>query len=107
MPDIALRDGLYLHTPDGLAPRIFVPPQTRTALIRFTHARMFHLGHTKVAERLARSYYWPSLRADTRKVLSDCADCELEKARQNQAHGLFRARPHDAPRSRYAMDFQG
>jgi hypothetical protein len=68
---------------------------------------MFHLGHAKVTERLLKSYYWPSLRSDCRKVLSDCPICEIEKARQHHAHGLFRARPHDAPRSRYAMDFQG
>jgi hypothetical protein len=68
---------------------------------------MFHLGHAKVAERLLRSYFWPSLRKDTRTALNDCATCEIEKARQNLAHGLFRARPNEAPRSRYAMDFQG
>jgi hypothetical protein len=33
--------------------------------------------------------------------------CEIEKARQNLAHGLFRARPNEAPRTRFAMDFQG
>jgi hypothetical protein len=27
--------------------------------------------------------------------------------RTYQAHGLFRARPHDAPHMRYSMDFQG
>ncbi len=48
-----------------------------------------------------------NLRGDTRRILTDCPECEVEKARQNQAHGLFRARPHDAPRSRLAMDFQG
>jgi transposase InsO family protein len=107
LPHIACRDGLYLYAPDNASPRIMVPPQTREALIRFTHARMFHLGHAKVAERLLRSYFWMNLRGDTRRVLTDCPECEVEKARQNQAHGLFRARPHDAPRSRLAMDFQG
>ncbi len=84
-----------------------MPPRTREPLIRFTHARMFHLGQAKVAERLSQSYFWPTLRRDTRRALTDCSECENEKARQNQAHGLFRARPHDAPRTRFAMDFQG
>jgi transposase InsO family protein len=105
--DIACRDGLYLYAPDNMPPRILVPPGTREPLIRFTHARMFHLGQAKVAERLLKSYFWPTLRKDTRKYLADCPECELEKGRQNQAHGLFRARPHDAPRTRFAMDFQG
>jgi hypothetical protein len=104
---IACRQGLYLYAPDGIAPRILVPPATRAPLIRFTHQRMFHLGHAKVAERLLRSYFWPSLRKDTRTTLNDCATCEIEKARQNLAHGLFRARSNEAPRTRYAMDFQG
>jgi hypothetical protein len=106
-PDAACRDGLYLFAPDFTPPRIFVPPSAREALVRFTHAQMFHLGSAKVAERLCRSYYWLTLRKDTRRILSNCPECEVEKTRQNQAHGLFRARPHDAPRSRYAMDFQG
>jgi hypothetical protein len=66
---IACRQGLYLYAPDDVAPRILVPPLTRTPLIRFTHQRMFHLGHAKVAERLLRSYFWPSLRKDTRTAV--------------------------------------
>jgi hypothetical protein len=104
---IACRHGLYLYAPNDIAPRILVPPATREPLIRLMHSRMFHLGHAKVAERLLQSYYWPSLRKDTRRTLSDCATCEIEKARQNSAHGLFRARPNEAPRHRFAMDFQG
>jgi hypothetical protein len=106
-PDAACRDGVYLFAPDSAPPRIFVPPSAREALVRFTHAKIIHLGSAKVAERLCRSYYWLALRTDTRRILNDCPECEVEKARQNQAHGLFRSRPHDAPRSRYAMDFQG
>ena len=107
LPGVACRQGLYLFAPDDKPPRIFVPPKTREPLVRFTHQQMFHLGPAKVAERLSKSYYWPSLSNDCRKILRDCPVCEIEKARQHQAHGLFRARPHDAPRSRYAMDFQG
>ena len=68
---------------------------------------MFHLGSDKVASALRRQYFWPSLGTDVRKTVTDCPDCELEKVRQRTAHGLFSARPFDAPRSRWAMDFQG
>jgi transposase InsO family protein len=68
---------------------------------------MFHLGSDKVSAALKKQYFWPSLASDTRKFLKDCPDCELEKARQITAHGLFSARPFDAPRARWAMDFQG
>jgi hypothetical protein len=68
---------------------------------------MFHLGSDKVASALKKQYYWPKMAFDVRKILTNCPDCELEKARQVAAHGLFSARPSDAPRSRWAMDFQG
>jgi hypothetical protein len=74
LPHVACRDGLYLYAPDNASPRILVPPRTREALIRFTHHRMFHLGHTKVAERLLRSYFWMNLRGDTRRILTNCPD---------------------------------
>ncbi len=56
---------------------------------------------------MRRSYFWPTMRKDVRKILSDCPTCELNKARQNTAHGLFSAMPVHAPRSRWCMDFQG
>jgi transposase InsO family protein len=56
---------------------------------------------------LQRSYFWPDLKRDTRKVLNDCPECELTKARQHTAHALFHAAPIYAPRSRWCMDFQG
>jgi hypothetical protein len=52
-------------------------------------------------------HFWPSLTSDRTKTLADCPGCELEKARQKTAHGMFAACPFDAPRPRFAMDFQG
>ncbi len=56
---------------------------------------------------MARYYFWPSLRADTRRVVEDCEHCENEKAKRRLAHGLFSSNITAKPRSRYAMDFQG
>ncbi len=53
-----IEDGLYLYAPDGQAPKILVLKVAREPLIRFTHARMFHLGYTKVTERLTKIYLW-------------------------------------------------
>jgi hypothetical protein len=39
-------------------------------------------------------------------LIATCVN-ELDKARRNEAQGLFHAQPYDAPRARYAMDFQG
>jgi len=105
--DVAVRSNLHIHAPADRPPRIIVPPSTQTALIRHTHVRMWHLGSDKVSRTLRLSYYWPTLTSDTRRVLRDCPGCELEKARQTKAHGLFSARPYETPRTRWAMDFQG
>jgi hypothetical protein len=43
----------------------------------------------------------------TRKWLEYCPECELNKARQNTAHGLFHSTPIYALRSRWCMNFQG
>jgi hypothetical protein len=64
-------------------------------------------SHQKVSVIVERSYFWPKLRKDVRAFLDDCPDCELQKARQNTAHGLFHALPVQAPRARWCMDFQG
>jgi transposase InsO family protein len=104
---IARRDGVWVYAPEGAMPRIIVPKPQQEALIRFTHEKMFHLCSAKVAATLKRSYHWPTLAQDTRRVLDDCPNCEMEKARTNLAHGLFSAKPHQAPRAHFAMDFQG
>jgi transposase InsO family protein len=107
LPSVAIRGGLHLYAPDCAAPLIIVPAANREPLVRFTHRIMFHLGSAKVIERLRQSYYWCTLSKDTTKWLQDCPDCELQKARQRVATGMFAARPSAAPRSRWAMDFQG
>jgi hypothetical protein len=107
IPDSAVRDGLHVHAPDDRPARILVPDSLRQPLMRLTHRNMCHLGAAKVSSALRKMYFWSSLTSDCAKTLADCPDCELEKARQNTAHGMFAARPFDAPRSRFAMDFQG
>ena len=106
-PDIAIRNKLAIYAPNNAVPLIFVPAAVREPLVRRTHHAMFHLGSAKIAAALRKTFYWPTLKADTTRWLKDCAQCELEKARQNTAHAMFSARPQDAPRARWAMDFQG
>jgi transposase InsO family protein len=104
---VAARGNLCIHAPPDKPPRIIAPPSVQTPLVRHTHVKMWHLGSEKVARTPRLSCFWPSINSDTKKVLADCPGCELEKARQTKAHGLFSARPHQAPRTRWAMDFQG
>jgi hypothetical protein len=103
----SLRNDLWIHAPPTSFPTIIVPKLHQELLTRDVHERMFHLGHAKVFAMLKQSYTWPTMKRDVRKILSDCPACELNKARQNTAHGLFAAMPVHAPRSRWCMDFQG
>ncbi len=102
-----LRQDLWIHAAPNASPTIIVPPAQQEALTRSVHEQMFHLNQAKVSAVLERSYYWPGMRGDIRRVLADCPTCELAKARQDTAHGLFQALPVQAPRSCWCMDFQG
>jgi hypothetical protein len=89
-----------MQAPPNCVPTIIVPATCQEPLVRDTHARMFHLHHAKVFALLQRSYFWPNFRAHTKRILQDCLECELSKARQNTAHALFHATPIYAPRAR-------
>jgi hypothetical protein len=105
--DKALKQELWVQAPANSTPTIIVPPTCQQLLVRDSHARMFHLAHAKVYALLRRSYFWLTIKRDVRKWLEDCPLCEVNKARQNTAHGLFSALPTYAPRARWCMDFQG
>jgi hypothetical protein len=102
----AIRQDLWIHTPPETPPTIIVPKSCQEMLVRDVHERMFHFGHAKVCAMLKLSYVWPTMKRDVRRILSDCPACELNKARQNTAHGLFSAMPVHASRSHWCMDFQ-
>jgi hypothetical protein len=105
--DKTQRQELWINAPAQQSPTIIVPSTFRESLVRDIHSRMFHLNHAKVYSLLRRSYYWTTMKKDVRQLLADCPTCELNKARQNTAHGLFSAQPICTPRARWCMDFQG
>jgi transposase InsO family protein len=103
----ALKHDLWIRAPASSNPIIIVPPSCQELLVRDTHHKMFHLSSPKIFALLRRSYFWGTMKRDVRQWLEDCPQCELNKARQNTAHGLFSALPIYAPRARWCMDFQG
>ena len=105
--EVVVRDSLHLHLSPGHSPRIIVPESCRENLIRQHHSDIFHLGPDKTIHSLRKAYYWPKMESQVRRVLQDCAQCELAKARRNAAHAMFRDRPLAGPRRRVCMDFQG
>ena len=65
------------------------------------------MADDKTYRELALHYWWPSMRADTRRAYRACSFCELSKAKRNLTHKKFRAVKGSAPRSRWGMDFYG
>ncbi len=47
------------------------------------------------------------MKADVRRWLADCAECENEKGKRRLAHSLFAGHTTTKPRSRYSTNFQG
>ncbi len=107
VPDRAVRFDLWIKAAPEETPSIIVPKAVQEQLVRDTHARMQHLGSAKVFAILKRSYFWPDMKKGTRKILENCPECEVNKARQHTAHALFHANSVHAPRARWCMDFQG
>ncbi len=100
-------NGLNVFKSPDFPSRILVPPSLRDALITRHHHDLQHVSHPKVFTSLARHFFWPTMKADVRRIVEDCATCENEKGKRNLAHGLFSSNTTTEPRSRYAMDFQG
>jgi hypothetical protein len=107
-PDsLATCNGLALFKNATFPSRIIVPPSLRDALITQHHHDLQHISSPKVHTSLARHIFWPTMKADVRRVVEDCEICENEKGKRNLAHGLFSSNTSTKPRSRYSMDFQG
>ncbi len=70
----ASRQDLWVHAPPEQAPTIIVPFTCQKLLIRDTHDRMFHLNQAKVFALMRRSYFWPTMRKDVRKILVRFSD---------------------------------
>ena len=48
------------------SPRIHVPKQRRRPLYEFTHNAINHMADVKAYNKLAKSYYWPTMKRDVR-----------------------------------------
>jgi hypothetical protein len=84
----------YPHGPlaipsDGYSgQRILAPVDEQKALIKSTHAKIHHQGHTKVHHVLYPLYYWPGMDATIEAVYLHCM-CEMhpgdEKAKETES----------------------
>lgn len=108
-------DGIALYGNPGEKVHMYVPLEdgpddgtreaSRRHLVAAIHTDSKHLGAAKNYAALAKTYYWPSMRADVRRWTAACALCNRAKARRNAAHGNYAP---DKPRdvlSRWGLDY--
>ena len=83
-----VRDGLVY-----CGQQLYVPHhiELRLRLLREAHDVPVagHLGVTKTAELLSRSFYWPGMHRDVKKYIATCLSCQQNKARSTMPAGLM------------------
>jgi hypothetical protein len=84
-------DGI-IYTKDG---KIYVPgsEQIRTQIIREHHDTPLngHLGEHKTLERVARQYFWPSMRRTVQQYIHQCQSCQANKGSNQLPIGLLQS----------------
>ena len=102
---LTLKSGLkVMLCPNELA-KVLVPSGRRQALIEREHATSQHAGWKKVYSALSRTYWWPGMSTQVKRVVQACNACALNNGRRNLAHGQFNSVQPHGPRLAYAIDF--
>ena len=100
-------DGFKLYVPDLERTLALVPEEYVKELVEWQHKQLCHGGHGKVYSALRRHWHWPDMKGDIRKIVGNCAPCQLLKAKRARAHRHFRAKVFCTPRTSWGMDFYG
>ena len=97
--------GLKIYT-EADTPRIYIPKSRRRPLhvYEFQHKAIHHMTSVKMYNKLAKSYYWPTMKCDVREWHQKCNHCELLKAKRNLTHSKYRSASGIAPRKRWVMN---
>ena len=99
-------DGLIvLEMPKGSPLRTIVPTALHIPLATWQHRNLCHVGYQKVLSILKKKFFWKNMRRTCKHVVSDCALCNLLKARMKLAHKHFRAKLFCTPRTAYGADY--
>ena len=79
-------DNLILFKPDTEKTLALVPERYVEELVTWQHQRLCHGGAAKVYHTLADHWYWMTMKKDVRKIVENCAACQLLKAKRVRAH---------------------
>ena len=78
-----------------LADKIYVPnvSSIKTRIIAEFHATSGHVDSTKTAANILRTFYWPSVKKDTRSYIKLCPTCQRIKPRPAKPFGSLMPLP--------------
>ena len=80
LDDYTIRDGFLFRATKLCIPRISV----RDFLVLELHVGGLagHFGRDKTIEEVERQFYWPTLKRDVAKIISQCRTCQVAKHRK-------------------------
>lgn len=90
--------------------RLVVPdnPELKVRLLETYHDNPIagHQGQTRTLDLLSRKYYWPGMRDFCKRYVSQCEDCNRNKAPRHKPLGLLQPLPiPDTPWTSISMDY--
>ena len=100
-------DGFVLYKPGPDRTLALVPPKYVEELINWQHQRLCHGGFSRVFHALVKHWHWINMKGDVRRIVENCAACQLLKAKRVRAHHHFRAKIFCLPRTIWGCDFYG
>jgi hypothetical protein len=78
--DLRIRgDQLHILQKDPTKYSLIVPKQERKRLIHDVHKGSGHIGISKTAALIRKSYYWPEMDDDIRLTINSCSACLMRK----------------------------
>ncbi|KAE8877511.1 hypothetical protein PF002_g27329 [Phytophthora fragariae] len=89
--------------------RVVLPTALWAAALRENHDSIYacHLRTPQTYARVARSYWWPDMRAHVRKWIQACRDCGTRKAKAKEVIPPLRSQGVGSPGDRWSLGVAG
>ena len=88
--------------------RILVPQSQRIPLTQTEHETMLHVKGTRVLHELSRSYFWPKMAEEIKRLCTACKVCQNAQIQRQNLSSVFRQaaeKDMPLPRQAYGIDF--
>lgn len=90
VPGFALINGIVFKEKDTEQPKLYVPPEMETNVIRLVHEKIAHLGIDKTLEKIKLHYWFPGMREKTAVFIQNCISHRTEFVQHQEDSFTFR-----------------